>query len=168
MKNLLIILITHLMITNLVNANECLEKTVTQNNPVKYEVNKHLPQHLQGATITVRLANGQQTTVPAEKFMVVPRQQQFIVGESVNISKTLTCKTKSLKNSVIVDARKDFTGISKSLSSTVNTQTLKLSSDKSLVPGLNYYRREVLDSPIGLGAGVDSNGTLKALIGLDF
>ncbi len=168
MKNLVTALAIYLGAMGLAEAQECLEKTITQTNPVKYEVNKNLPKHLQGATITVRLADGRETTVPAEKFMVVPRQQQLVVGEAVNVSKTLTCKAKSRKNSVMVDARRDFTGISKSSSSTATTQTLKVSSDKALVPGLNYYRREILDSHLGLGAGVDSNGTLKALIGLDF
>lgn len=168
MKNLLIILAMHFSAFSLVNAQECSEQVSTQVNPVKYQVNKNLPKYLQGATITVRLANGKETTVPAERFMVVPRQQQFVVGQAVNTSKTLTCKAKSRKNSIMVDARRDFTGVSKSSSSTANSQTLKVSTEKALVPGLNYYRREVLDSHLGLGAGVDANGTLKALIGLDF
>jgi hypothetical protein len=100
--------------------------------------------------------------------MVVPRKQYTKLGENKAVSTKLTCKAKSRKNSVMVDARRDFTGVFKSSSSTATTQTLKVSTEKALVPGLNYYRREILDSHLGLGAGVDANGTLKALIGLDF
>ena len=168
MKNLLIILTVHLMAAGLANADDCSEKTITQTNPVKYEVNKNLPKYLQGATITVRLANGKETTVPAERFAVVPRSQQFVVGQAVNTSKTLTCKAKSKRNNVIVDVRRDFVGVNKVASSTATTQTLKVTSDKAIIPAINYYRRQVLESDLGLGVGVDSSGVLKGMLGIEF
>ena len=158
----------HFSTLSLVNAQECSEQVSTQVNPVKYQVNKNLPKYLQGATITVRLANGKETTVPAERFMVVPRSQQFVVGQAVNTSKTLTCKAKSKRNNVIVDVRRDFVGVNKVSSSTSISQTLKVTSDKALIPAINYYRRQVLESDLGLGLGVDSSGTLRGMLGIEF
>ena len=168
MKNLLIILVVHLMAAGLANADDCSEKTITQTNPVKYEVNKNLPKYLQGATITVRLANGKETTVPAERFAVVPRVQQFVVGQAVNTSKTLTCKAKVNKNTVSVGMRKDVTGLSKQASVIPNGQQLKITQDKELIPDINYYRRNVLDSHLGAGVGVDTKGVPRIQVGFDF
>lgn len=39
---------------------------------------------------------------------------------------------------------------------------------KEVVPGLNYYRRDIQDSRIGAGIGVDTNGQANIMLGLDF
>lgn len=159
MKYLLILLLSTTTL-----ANDCSESTEKQTNEVAYAVNKDMPKHLKGATITITLADGSTSTVSADKFMVVPRKQYTVVGESSSTTKTMTCKAKTKKNSLMVDARKDITG----LDTETNGSQAKVVAKKDLVPGLNYYRREVMDSNIGVGAGVDSNGVVKAIVGFDF
>jgi hypothetical protein len=131
---------------------------------VTYAVNKNIPNHLKGATITITLANGKTSTVSADKFMVVPRKQYTVVGESSTATKTVTCSAKKNKNLIMLEARKDIT----ELDTEVNGQQAKTIAKKNIIPGLNYYRRDVLDTKFGAGAGADTNGTLKVLVGFDF
>jgi hypothetical protein len=163
MKYLLILLLSTTTL-----ANECTESTEKQTNKVAYNVNKDMPDHLKGATITITLANGKSSTVPANKFMVVPRKQYTVVGESVNMTKTMTCKSKSKKNNISLDVRKDVVGLDKSSTSIANGTQAKVLLEKDLIPTFNYYRREVLGDALGFGAGIDTNGVLKGIIGLDF
>lgn len=68
------------------------------------------------------------------------------------------------KNTLMLEGRRDHTN----LSTKVSGSSVKVISQKSIILGLDYYRREILDSHLGLGVGIDSNSTFKALIGLDF
>jgi hypothetical protein len=160
MKNLLIILSMHFLSASLLYAQDC----TTQTKDVVYAVNSQLPKHLQGATIIVRTKDGRESSVPAERFMVVPRKQYTKVGQS---SDTM-CKAKSRKNSVMVGVRNDHAGMDAITKTTPTSVSAKVESKKALTPDLQYYRREILDSHLGLGAGVDANGTLRGIIGLDF
>lgn len=155
-----------LSFVSVANAGEtCSESTSETAQEVVYEVNKDMPKYLQGATITVTQADGKTSTVPAEKFMVVPRKQKTVLGQNKQTSKIVSCtKPSDKKNIVFADARKDFKG----LDVTTDGKTAIVESKKGIVPGVNYYRRELLDSPIGAGVGLDSNGTLKGMIGIDF
>lgn len=161
MKNLLIAFSIYFAAIGLVRADECKEtQVITQD--VVHQVNKDIPKHLQGATITVRLANGKETTVPAEKFMVVPRKQYTVAGK--NKAVRLTCNKDVKKNIVMIEAERDVDD----LEVRTNGKSAQVDSLKSLTPGINYYRRQILDSDLGIGAGVDENGTVKGMIGLDF
>ena len=153
-----------LLLSTTVTANECSESSKKQSDEVTYAVNKDIPNHLKGATITVTLVDGRTSTVSADKFMLVPRKQYTVVGESSTTTKTVTCKAKNKKNILMVEARKDITELD--TETTVNQA--KVVTRKDLVPGFNYYRREVLDSRFGLGGGIDTNGTVKALLGVEF
>jgi hypothetical protein len=159
----LIILLT--LIASVSFAGEtCSETQNVSSQEVAYEVDTTLPKHLKGATITVTLADGRSSTVPADKFMVVPRKQKTVLGQNQTITKKLSCSKSGKKNILLGEVRKDVTDIDAS----VNGKTATVESEKALVPGVNYYRRELFDSPIGAGVGIDSNGTLKGMIGLDF
>jgi hypothetical protein len=154
-----------MFLVSVVNAAEnCSESAQVETQDVVYEVNTELPKHLKGATITVTLADGKTSTVPAEKFMVVPRKQKTLVGQNQTLTKKLYCKVSGKKNIIMGEARKDVTEIE----TTTNGKSASVHSKKEVVPGLNYYRRELFDSPIGAGVGVDTNGTVKGMIGLDF
>lgn len=143
-------------------AADCKEEIYSSNEDVVYEVNSKIPEHLRGATITVRLADGKESTVPAEKFMVVPRKQSTIAGTNWTVTKVRSCDTKD-RNLIIGEVRKDH----KNFDTETNGKEAKTYSNKEVIPGVNYFRRELL-GPIGAGAGVDSNGTLKGLIGVEF
>ena len=58
---------------------DCTESTSANKVEEQQEIQTDVPNFLKGATITVRLANGKESTVPAEKFKVVPRLQQYLV-----------------------------------------------------------------------------------------
>ncbi len=168
MKNLLIATLVYAGAFSLAEAQECKTTNSEIVQDVVYNVNKDIPAHLKGAKIIVRLADGKETVVPAEQFMVVKRKQYTVAGQNRLVMSKLRCEAKSRKNSVMVDARKDHSGMDTSTATIPGGVQATVKSNKALTPGINYYRREILDSHLGLGAGVDSNGTLKAIIGLDF
>lgn len=161
MKYLLIILMS---LTSVSYAEECSEtqSTVVQN--VVYTVNKNMPAHLKGATIIVRQANGKETSVPAERFMVVPRKQYTKLGENKAVNTKLTCNKDQKKNIVYVGAKKELTD----LETRVSGNTARVESSKTLVPSVNYMRRKVLNSDLNLGIGIDKNSQIGGTIGLDF
>lgn len=158
-----------LLATMTVNAEQtCNENVATSKQDVTYAVNKDIPKHLIGATITVTLADGSTSSVPAEKFMIVPRKQYTVVAEQVNTTKTLTCKVAGKKNNVSIGLRKDVVGLDKSTNAIPNGIQAKVKEDKDIVPSINYYRREVIGGAVGFGVGIDKNGTPSASVGLDF
>lgn len=160
MKNLLIILAMHLSAFSLVQAQEC----TTQAKDVVFKIDNTPKAMFKNAKIIVKLDNGKEYTYDASKYMVVPRKQYTKVGQSTETM----CKAKSRKNSVMVGVRNDHAGMDAQTKVVPNGVSAKVESKKALVPDLNYYRREILDSHLGLGAGVDANGTLRGIIGLDF
>ena len=162
MKTLIILLLTFASVAQA--ADSCSESTYESTKSVVYEVNKGMPSYLKGAKITITQADGTTSTVPAEKFMIVPRKQKTVLGESKTSSKVVSCKAAEKKNIVFADVRND----SKGIEVTSDGKTATVESKKGLVPGLNYYRRQLLDSPLGAGVGVDTNGTVKGMVGIDF
>lgn len=133
----------------------------TSREDVKYEVSAKVPEFLKGASIIVVKANGEASKVSAEEFMVVKRKATYVAGQNVN--KTLTCSSK-YRNNLILEGRRDYTDVSIKESG----QTLNVYHEKEFVPGANYYRRELFDTRIGAGVGIDANGTVKGLVGVDF
>lgn len=160
MKNLFIIIAMHFSAFSLVHAQDC----STQTKDVVYAVDNVPKAMFKNAKITVKLDNGKEYVFDASKYMVVPRKQYTKVGQSTETM----CKAKSRKNSVMVGVRNDHAGMDVTTKTTPSGVSAKVESKKALVPDLNYYRREILDSHLGLGAGVDANGVVRGIIGLDF
>ncbi len=161
MKYLLIILMS---LTSVSNAQECKETHSEIVQDVVYMVNKNMPAHLKGATIIVRQANGKETSVPAERFMVVPRKQKTVAGQNKLVMSKLRCDKDQKKNIVYVGAKKELTD----LETRVSGNTARVESSKTLVPSVNYMRRKVLNSDLNLGIGIDKNSQIGGTIGLDF
>jgi hypothetical protein len=160
-------LLAQLLVIAAYAQEQCSETEDLAKEEVTYTVDTSIPKHLKGATICVTLADHKSSCVPAEKFMVVPRKQKTVLGENKTLTKKVSCTKNvdvSKKNIVYADARKDH----QDLGTTVNGNTATVESKKGLVPSINYYRREVLDSPIGAGIGIDTNGTIKGAVGIDF
>jgi hypothetical protein len=169
MKKLIVLLF--LATQQAYTSDVCTQEESKTNTDVVYNVNTSMPKYLKGATITVTQADGKTSTVPAEKFMVVPRKQQTVVGVSENTTKTVVCQGKRKRDpalSVIGEFRKDVTDIT----TTTSGPTTKVESNKELVPGVSVYGRDLLRISdklgVGAGLGVDSNGTLNGKIGIDF
>lgn len=152
----------------IINAQESCEESSTEANAeVSYNVDTSIPKHLRGAQVCIFKKDSGYQCVPAEKFMVVPRKQKTVLGENKTITKTVSCsKTISVskKNTVYADVRKDH----QDLSVTTAGSTATVESKRGLVPSVNYFRHNVLNSPLGLGIGVDTNGTFKGAVGIDF
>lgn len=158
--------VTFITFIAVVSRAACNESVYEDIRDVKYEVRADVPKHLQGASITVTLADGKSSTVSASEFMVVRRKTTYVVGQNVLRTKKLTC---SNKNSVIAEGRKDYTDdFSVKSGSIPNGKQSKVYAEKEFVPGINYYRRELFDTNFGAGVGIDANGTIKGLIGVDF
>ncbi len=162
------LIIFTLLLSSVSYAGEkCSESQTEQLEDVVYEVNADIPSHLKGAKITVKLADGRESTVPAEKFMVVPRKQKTVLGQNKLVSKNVTCSKDGNKNLLMLEARHDVTELESSTTTGPNSQTISVKSKKELVPGVNYFRRELI-GPVGAGIGIDTNGTPKGMLGVEF
>lgn len=166
MKNILIATLIYTLAIGLARAEECIEESSTITQDVVHNVNKDIPKHLRGATIIVRQADGRETTVPAEKFMVVPRKQQTVVGQNKIVSKKLTCDKDQKKNILYVGAKRELTDL-ETKTNAIN-KSAQVDSLKTLTPSINYMRRKVLDSDLNLGIGIDKNSQIGGTVGLDF
>jgi len=123
-----------------------------------------VPKHLKGAVIIVRRSDGVETTVPAEKFKVVPRKQQFVVTK-VTDTKVLTCKVKEPKekNRISLVAGQ---GPKPGLDYETDGSVVTVKSRVGEVGGLQYQR--LLTDKLSVGAQVQSNDSVLVNIGLDF
>lgn len=166
-----IIFITSLLMVNAHAETLCQKSGETL--IVTEDVNSLAPKGLEGAVIIVRRADGKETSVPIEKFKVVKRVQQF---KTFQTTEMISCNTntetivkemeKDNKNTVMVGGRRDYTTLDTNVS--VDGKKATVSSKKDAVLDLSYLRRKLFDSPIDAGAGVDTNGAVRGIIGLDF
>ncbi len=126
------------------------------------EIKTDVPAHLKGATITVTTADGRVSTVPAEKFKVVPRVQQFVVTKTLQQDR-VTCSKDSLKNRVSLLAGHGPTeGLSRSKTAT----KVIVESNVGTIGGVQYQR--LITNKISIGAQVQSNESALVNVGLDF
>lgn len=137
------------------HAFECSNAIMTENH-----VNA-VPNELVDATITVTTAKGKVYRMSSNEYMVAKRVQAVSRLERTCIS---TKSQEESLNIVSMGVRKDFTGLTTN-KFTPNQVTVE--AHKSPVLDLQYYRRQVLDV-IGAGLSLDSNGTPRALVGVEF
>ncbi len=148
--------------TGVFAADSCKEVS-TVNSAVKSEdINTAVPKALEGAVIEVKLKNGKVYVFKADEFKVVPRMQQLLVTE-YEVTKTLRCDSSD-KNTLMLGIREDHTGLD--VSATANAASVQ--SRRGPVLDAAYLRRKILDTKLGVGAGIDTNGTVKGIVGLDF
>ena len=132
-------------------------------------ISTDVPKHLKGATICVRLANAKESCVPAEKFKVVPRKQQYLV------TKTSSSTVKSCSNTV--DPRRNRlsllggegpTGhLNRNGDNAPNYATVE--SDRGAIGGLQYqYLTPFLNNRLFIGGQVQSNKTGLLGAGIEF
>jgi hypothetical protein len=131
------------------------------------EITTDVPAHLKGATIIVRTADGKETSVPAEKFKVVPRKQQFLVTKTKQTDKTM-CSTDPAKNRVSLLAGN---GPKEGLDRSKTATTVTVESRTGAVGGLQYQRLtdlKVLGMPLSVGGQLQTNESALVNVGLDF
>ena len=141
----------------------CIEEAEHITDHVLKDINTDTPAWLKGAKIIVRKADGSESSVPAERFKVVPRKQQFIV-EKFLTAKTLTCTTNTpRKNRVsLLGGSGTKSGLDTSTSGTTTT----VESRTGAVGGAQYQR--MLGERLSLGIQGQTNETGSLLLGIDF
>jgi hypothetical protein len=165
MKKYIALFVTVMALSLSAYAGEQNCTTVTGEEQVedKLEIKTDVPKHLEGATIIVRTKDGRETSVPAEKFKVVPRKQQYIVTK-VSKKEKMTCSAADTRNLVMLGVRKDHTGLTKE----TDGSTATVYSNKGAVIDAAYMRRKMFDTNFGAGVGLDTNATPKAFLGYEF
>lgn len=129
----------------------------------KLDIKTNVPNYLKGAVIIIRRADGKESIVPAEKFKVVPRKQQFIVTK-IEVNNTRICTTN--------EPRKNRAsllggyGIKNGLDTTRDGNTTTVESRTGAVGGAQYQR--MLNDRLSIGAQGQTNSTGSLLLGLDF
>lgn len=148
-------------------AEDCTD--TQQKNEVQEEqvITTDVPNHLKDAKVCIFYPSGPNLgyhCVPAEKFKVVPRKQQRLVTKVKEHTERICKVSGKEKNLLMFGGRRDH----KNLDTRVNGKTATVESEKGLVLDASYLRQNIFDSKLGVGAGVDSNGTLRGIIGVEF
>lgn len=133
------------------------------------EIKTDVPKFLEGATITVTLKDGKTSTVPAEKFKVVARKQQFLVKRTKQTD-SLICQEEPKRHrvSVLVGAgNKD--GLDRDDNYAPNT--IQVKSRIGPNAGLQYQYKsdiKIFNKPLSFGVQGVSNKSGAGLLGIDF
>jgi hypothetical protein len=153
-----------IILLNFVFASDCTDVQTTNAQVQTSTITTDVPKHLEDATIIVRTKDGRESQVSANKFKVVQRKQQHFITE-VKTHTERVCKVSGKeKNLLMVGGRRDH----KNLDLRVNGKTATVESEKGLVLDAAYLRQNIFDTNLGVGAGVDTNGTLKGIVGIEF
>lgn len=127
------------------------------------EIKTDVPNHLKGATIIVRTADGRESSVPAEKFKVVPRKQQFIVTRTEK-SKELSCTANTSRTHRV--ALLGGHGTQSGLKTSQSGSTVEVESKVGFVGGLQY--QHMVSDRFSLGVQGQTNKSGSLLLGVDF
>jgi hypothetical protein len=150
-----------LMLVSSSSMADCTSETKAWETQEQYVISTDVPSHLKGATITVKRADGKETTVPAEQFKVVPRKQQFLVKAVLKIH-GITCRENKSNRVSLLGGYGSRNGLSSSSDGTTTT----VETSTGLVGGAQYQR--MLDDRWSLGVQGQTNNTGSLLFGLDF
>lgn len=161
MKSLIVLSL--LFVSPALASDNCSEETSQAEAKEMLIIKTDVPTYLKGAMIVVRLANGKETTVPAERFKVVPRKQQVIVTK-VEVEKRVFCTMNepSKNRASLVGGY----GARNGLKTTTNGTTTTVETSSGMVGGLQYQR--MLNDRLSIGVQGQTNNTGSLLLGLDF
>jgi hypothetical protein len=158
-----IIALSLLSTTAFASIPNCKEEVGSLDIKEQLEITTDVPNFLKGATIMIITADGRQSSVPAEKFKVVPRKQQFVTTRTER-SKVVSCSTNEPnKNRVAVLGGY---GTKEGVSASSNGSTVSVESKTGVVGGAQYQR--MLDDTWSLGVQGQTNKTGSILLGIDF
>lgn len=149
-------------------AENCSTTTGSETVEEQLEIKTDVPKHLVGATVCVRQADGKESCVPAEKFKVVPRKQQFIVSKTKQLDK-MSCSTEVL---VAAEAKKNRVslmagnGPKEGLDRSSDGSTVTVESKVGAVGGAQYQR--LLNERVSVGTQVQTNKSVLFNVGVDF
>lgn len=136
----------------------------------KLEIKTDVPVFLKGATIIVKLANGKEVTMSADKFKIVPRKQQFITTK-VRETNVRLCvleqeqqKEKELNKNRISALIGSAPGSSLNVTKDANSTTIE--HGNVTVTGVQYQR--LVTDRVSVGGQIQSNESVLVNIGFDF
>jgi len=175
------IILLGVLFSVMVKAEDSCENVLSksdQTEEVKTDVNTPVPKALEGAKIIVKMKDGSEKVMDISKFKVVPRKQQLKVTHTKTMEK-LVCQAEPRvvekivevdskdKNTLLVGVRKDHQDLEKEVSSDENGSYASVKSKKGAVLDVGLLRKKVFGD-VGIGLGVDTNGTVKGILGVDF
>lgn len=140
---------------------KCVDSTESTRYEDKEVSRVNQPKALEGATILVGTKDGQVYQFPADEYMVVKRVK---TTKTINVKQSRVTVCGGEKNELVLGARKDHTTLS--ASSTSSSAVVR--SEKGLVLDATYIRKDLFKEGVGAGLGIDTNGTPKAVIGIEF
>ena len=126
------------------------------------EIKTDVPKYLEGAKIIVRLKDGTESVVPAERFKVVARKQQFIVTLIQQTDSTM-CSAEINKNRVNLLAGQGPKG---TLSVDKSSSKVQVESQVGVVGGIQYQR--LITDRVNLSIQGQTNDSALIGVGLDF
>lgn len=151
---------------------ECSVKQSEEQVDEQMEIKTDVPEYLRGATITVTLKDGRKSVVPAERFKVVPRVQQFVVTKTSKLEqKTCLTKVEEAKRHRVslLGGHGAQPGLTSNTKLAPNLVTVE--SNVGLVGGAQYQYRtdlKVFGLPINVGGQLQTNQTGSFVLGVDF
>ena len=144
----------------------CSEQVVKAEMKEAVDVNTAVPSFLKGAVIIVRQPDGRESVVPASRFKVVPRKQQFVVAV-VEVQKSQSCTvtegSPAAKNRLSLVAGLGPQGRMKVAASPT---LIEIEEKMGPVVGLQY--QWLVSESFSVGIQGQSNQTGSLLLGLDF
>lgn len=143
-------------------AENCSTSSKVDSSKERMEIKTDVPKFLEGATIVVRLKDGTETSVPAEKFKVVARKQQFIIT-LIQQDTTTLCSAEINKNRISLNVGQGPKG---TLSTTKTASKVEIESQVGTIGGLQYQR--LITDKISISGQVLNNDTGLLGVGLDF
>lgn len=132
-------------------------------------ISTDVPKHLKGATICVRLANAKESCVPAERFKVVPRKQQYLVTKtSKSIVKSCSTTVDPRRNRLSVLGGEGPTGhLDRNGDNSPNYATVE--SERGRIGGVQYqYLTPWFHDRLFFGVQGQSNKTGLLGAGIEF
>jgi hypothetical protein len=143
-------------------AEKCATSTDAEQIEETREIKTDVPKHLEGATITIRLADGRESTVPAEKFKVVPRLQQFLITKTKQQTTTMCSADKNRLSVLAGKGPKNGLDVDKSQA----PNKVSVENEYGGVGGLQYQR--LVTDRVSVGAQVQTNESVLLGIGIEF
>lgn len=167
MKYLAMLLVV--LSTNVQADQQCSNVTSDEHAVEQREIRTDVPKFLKGATIIVRLADGTESKASAELFKVVPRKQQYLVTRTLRDSTTQCVEILPILSEELPKNRLSLMGgkgPSGKLNRGANPSKQRVSTEQSLLGGLQYQRNIYENISVGVQGQTNKTGAL--LLGLDF
>ncbi len=143
-------------------AENCTTDTSEEMAEEQLLISTDVPKHLEGATITIRTKDGRESSVPAEKFKVVPRKQQFITTKTKQTSQTVCSAERNAHRLNLLVG----TGPKGGLHTNRAPTEVTIESRNGVIGGLQYQL--LVTEKVNLGIQVQSNESALFNIGHDF